>query len=61
MIALFYELKLRTQVSPFWVILIAMYNLMPDIILFPKKLGGTSKYVPLPITESKQISIATSD
>jgi len=56
--ALKFELKQRELVEPVWIFLVSILNITPELILFPKKLGGTSKYVPLPIIERKQYTFA---
>lgn len=49
-----YLLKVGEGVDPYWVFLVAVMQLTPDMLLFPKKLGGTLQYVPMPIGERKQ-------
>jgi len=49
-----YELKKRELIEPFWLFLIGFMKLMPDILLFPRKLGGRIQGIPLPISERKQ-------
>jgi len=49
-----FELKLREDIDPYWIFLISMLKLIPEITLFPKKLGGRIQGVPLPILEWKQ-------
>lgn len=53
-----YELKKRENVDPFWILLIALSNITPDLILYPLKLGGVIQRVPLPISERKQFTFA---
>jgi len=36
-----------------------MFKITPEFVLFPIKLGGTIKLVPLPISEKKQYTFAT--
>jgi len=49
-----YELKCRECIEPFWLFLIGFMKIMPDILLFPRKLGGRIQGIPLPISERKQ-------
>jgi len=58
LIELRYLIKKQELVDPFWVILIAFMKITPDIILFPKKLGGVIQGVPLSIGERKQYTFA---
>lgn len=53
-----YELKLREGVDPFWVFLIAVMQLTPDMLLFPRKMGGMIQFIPMPISERKQYTFA---
>jgi len=53
-----FELKQCEGVEPFWVFLIAMMKITPELLLFPKKLGGIIHWVPLPIGERKQYTFA---
>lgn len=53
-----YELKIREGIDAFWVFLLAMMQITPDMLLFPKKLGGVIHYVPMPIGERKQYTFA---
>jgi hypothetical protein len=54
-----FQLKQREQIDPFWLFLVAVLKLLPEVLLFPKKLGGRIQGVPLPITERKQLSFFT--
>lgn len=49
-----YELKRRENVDPFWVFLVGIMKITPDLMLFPLKLGGVVEGVPLSISERKQ-------
>lgn len=53
-----YELKKREMVDPFWVFLVSIMKITPEFILLPLKLGGTTQFVPLPISEKKQYTFA---
>lgn len=53
-----FELKKREIVDPFWLILISFMKIMPEVMLFPKKLGGQIQGVPFPISERKQYTFA---
>jgi len=53
-----YELKKQEDCEAFLVLLVAWLQITPDLILFPRKLGGSVKQVPLPITERKQYTFA---
>jgi len=48
------ELKERELIDPFWLFIIGFMKIMPDIWLFPRKLGGRIQSIPLPIHEWKQ-------
>lgn len=56
-----YELKIREKIEPFWVFLISLLKITPDLIAFPLKLGGSVQSVPMPITERKQFTFAVSE
>lgn len=49
-----HELKRREKVDPFWVFLVGIMKITPDLMLFPLKLGGVVEGVPLYISERKQ-------
>jgi len=49
-------LKNKEHIDPFWLFLIAILKILPEIILFPRKLGGRTQGIPLPIAEWKQYS-----
>lgn len=53
-----YELKIREGIDSFWVFLVAVMQITPDMLLFPKKMGGAIHYVPMPIGERKQYTFA---
>lgn len=53
-----FQLKCRELVDPFWIFLISLMKITPDLMLFPLKLGGVLQGVPLPITERKQYTFA---
>jgi ribosomal protein S7 len=53
-----YELKKRELIDPFWVFLISLMKITPDLLLFPLKLGGVLQGVPLPISERKQYTFS---
>jgi ribosomal protein S7 len=53
-----FELKKRERIDPFWVLLVSLLKITPDFILLPRKLGGTTKYVGLPIIEKKRYRFA---
>lgn len=55
------ELKQREMIEPFWLFLIGFMKIMPDILLFPRKLGGRIQGIPLPINERKQYTFTISD
>lgn len=55
------ELKKREQIDPFWLLLISFMKIMPEIMLFPRKLGGRVQGVPLPISERKQYTFVISE
>jgi len=45
---------MHENVEPFWIFIIALMKITPEVLLFPKKRGGGIQLVPLPINESKQ-------
>lgn len=49
-----YNLKVRELVDPFWVFLVAVMKISPEVLLFPKKRGGGLQWIPLPISLKKQ-------
>lgn len=53
-----YELKIRECIEPFWSFLIALLNIAPDVLLFPKKRGGGLQWIPLPVSPKKQYTFA---
>jgi len=53
-----YELKLQEKIDPFWTFIIALMKITPEVMLFPKKLGGVIHWVPLPIGERKKYTFA---
>lgn len=53
-----YELKIRENVDPFWIFLISLMKITPEVLLFPIKRGGGVQLVPLPINERKQYTFA---
>jgi len=53
-----YELKIREGVEPFWVFLVALMKISPEVLLFPKKRGGGLQWLPLPISEKKQYTFS---
>lgn len=55
------ELKLRENIDPFWIFLIALMKITPEVLLFPKKRGGGVQLVPLAITERKQYTFAVNE
>lgn len=57
-ISLKYELKNRENIDPFWILLVSLMKVTPEILLYPKKLGGKINWVPLPIGERKQYTFA---
>jgi ribosomal protein S7 len=57
-IKLHLELKKREQIEPYWVFLVGIMKITPELMLFPLKLGGVVQGVPLPITERKQYTFA---
>jgi ribosomal protein S7 len=53
-----FKIKLREKVDPFWIIIIALLKITPDILVYPLKLGGVVQKVPLPIGARKQYTFA---
>lgn len=45
----------------FWVFLIALMKITPEVLLFPKKRGGGVQLVPLPISERKQYTFGVNE
>jgi len=52
------ELKKRELVDPFWIFLIGLMKITPEVLLIPRKIGGKIQGVPLPISERKQYTFA---
>jgi ribosomal protein S7 len=52
------NLKSKELIDSNLIFLVSMMNITPKINLFLIKLGGSSKKVPLPISEQKQVSFA---
>lgn len=53
-----FELKMHEGIEPFWIFLVALMKIAPEVLLFPKKRGGGLQWVPLPISEKKQYTFA---
>ena len=53
-----YGLKLREHFDPFYVFLVALFNLTPNVKLFPFKRSGLVHGVPVPISFNKRISFS---
>jgi ribosomal protein S7 len=53
-----YELKIHEGLEPFWIFLVALMKVTPEVLLFPKKRGGGLQWIPLPISERKQYTFA---
>lgn len=35
-----YELKIKENIEPFWIFLVALIKISPEVLLFPKKRGS---------------------
>jgi len=53
-------LKHQEEIDPFITLTTSIMKIMPEVILFPRKLGGRIQGVPLPITERKQYTYVIS-
>jgi len=53
-----YSLKIKEQFDPYWIFILSLICITPDLLLFPLKLGGKVRNVPLGITERKQYTFA---
>jgi len=53
-------LKCQEAIDPFLAFTSSVMKLMPEVILFPRKMGGRIQGVPLPITERKQYTFVIS-
>lgn len=61
MIKLKYYLKLKEHVDPYWIILIALMKISPDVLVYPLKLGGAVQKVPLFICARKQYTFSVNE
>lgn len=52
------SLKIKEQVDPSLVFLVALLNITPQINLKPMKMGSSLYGVPMPISETKKITLA---
>jgi ribosomal protein S7 len=53
-----FEFKKREAVDPFWIFLIGLMKITPEVLLIPRKIGGKIQGVPLPISERKQYTFS---